>query len=108
MLERMNGQWQFQRHDGSRRPRTTADREDRFIVRSVTTVPGSSLSTIRRATHTQQDNAKPQTTSVAMSCLTAYQAFPWPAILTDASPIEHVWDMIGRRMHLPGNVDDLA
>ncbi|GFX47733.1 transposable element Tc1 transposase [Trichonephila clavipes] len=26
----------------------------------------------------------------------------------DPSPIEHVWDIMGRRLHLPGNVDDLA
>ncbi|GFW56873.1 transposable element Tc1 transposase [Trichonephila clavipes] len=26
----------------------------------------------------------------------------------DPSPIEHVWNMMGRRLHLPGNVDDLA
>ncbi|GFX27075.1 transposable element Tc1 transposase [Trichonephila clavipes] len=26
----------------------------------------------------------------------------------DLSPIEHVWDMMGRLLHLPGNVDDLA
>ncbi|GFT32369.1 uncharacterized protein TNCV_4484031 [Trichonephila clavipes] len=42
----------FQCHDGSGRPRTTADREERLIVISTITVPDSSLSTIRRATHT--------------------------------------------------------
>ncbi|GFV69237.1 transposable element Tcb1 transposase [Trichonephila clavipes] len=26
----------------------------------------------------------------------------------DPSPIETVWDMMGRRLHLPGNVDDLS
>ncbi|GFX41476.1 transposable element Tc1 transposase [Trichonephila clavipes] len=26
----------------------------------------------------------------------------------DLSPIEHIWDMMGRRLHLPGNVDDLV
>ncbi|GFW92134.1 uncharacterized protein TNCV_3540201 [Trichonephila clavipes] len=52
----------------------------------------------------QQDNAKPHTTRVAMNCLTAYQTLPWPV----RSPIEHVWDMMGRRLNLPGNVDDLA
>ncbi|GFW91970.1 HTH_Tnp_Tc3_2 domain-containing protein [Trichonephila clavipes] len=42
----------FQRHDGSGRPRATADREDRLIVRSADTAPDSSLSTIRRTTRT--------------------------------------------------------
>ncbi|GFW34140.1 transposable element Tcb1 transposase [Trichonephila clavipes] len=52
--------------------------------------------------------AKPHTTRVAMSCLTACQTLPWPAISPDPSPVEHVWDMMERRLHLPGNVDDLA
>ncbi|GFS56514.1 transposable element Tcb1 transposase [Trichonephila clavipes] len=37
-----------------------------------------------------------------------YQTLPWPARLPDPSLIEHVWDILGRRLHLPGNVDDLA
>ncbi|GFT46748.1 HTH_Tnp_Tc3_2 domain-containing protein [Trichonephila clavipes] len=40
----------FQRHDGSSRPRVTADREDRLIVRSAVTAPDSSLLKLRRAT----------------------------------------------------------
>ncbi|GFU12938.1 transposable element Tc1 transposase [Trichonephila clavipes] len=39
-----------------------------------------------------------------MNCLAACQTLPSP----DLSPIEHVWDMMGRRLHLPGNVDDPA
>ncbi|GFW54957.1 HTH_Tnp_Tc3_2 domain-containing protein [Trichonephila clavipes] len=38
----------FQRLDGSDRPRTMADREDRLIVRSAVAAHDSSLSTIRR------------------------------------------------------------
>ncbi|GFT05603.1 transposable element Tcb1 transposase [Trichonephila clavipes] len=52
------------------------------------------------------DNAKHYTTRVAMNCLTAYQTLPCPVRSPDPSPIEHVWDMMGRRLHLPGNVDD--
>ncbi|GFS72620.1 transposable element Tc1 transposase [Trichonephila clavipes] len=55
-----------------------------------------------------QDNAKPLTTRVAMNGFKAYQTLPLPAISPDASPVEHVWDMMGRRLHLPGNVDDLT
>ncbi|GFU63346.1 HTH_Tnp_Tc3_2 domain-containing protein [Trichonephila clavipes] len=40
----------FQCLDGSGRPRATADREDRLIVRSAVIAPDSSLSTLRRAT----------------------------------------------------------
>ncbi|GFY33735.1 hypothetical protein TNCV_4594471 [Trichonephila clavipes] len=28
--------------------------------------------------------------------------------IASVPPIEHVWDMMGRRLYLPGNVDDLA
>ncbi|GFV06028.1 transposable element Tc1 transposase [Trichonephila clavipes] len=72
----------FQRHDGSGRPRTTADGK--------------------------QDNALPHTSRVAMNCLTVFQTLPWPAISPDLSPIEHVWGMIRRRLQLPWNVDDLT
>ncbi|GFW36137.1 uncharacterized protein TNCV_4930001 [Trichonephila clavipes] len=54
---------------------------------------------------TLQDNAKRHTTRVAMICLIAYQTLLWPAISPDPSPIEHVWDMMERRLHLPENVD---
>ncbi|GFW82337.1 transposable element Tcb1 transposase [Trichonephila clavipes] len=92
------------------------DREDRLITRSAITAPDSSLSTIKRATRTlpglifKQDNARPlkARARVAMNCLTVCQTPPWPARLSDLSPIEHVWNMIGRQLHLPGNVDDLA
>lgn len=56
----------------------------------------------------QQDNARPHTARVAMNCLEACQTLPWPARSPDLSPIEHVWDMMGRRLHLSGNVDALA
>ncbi|GFV31621.1 transposable element Tc1 transposase [Trichonephila clavipes] len=186
----------FQRHDGNSRPRATEDREDRLIVRSTVTAPDSLLSTIRRATHTddsrfqlcpddhrrhvwrrpgqradptftisrhtdpqpgvmiwgdisfdsrtplvvirdaltsqryandilrtvllpfllkypgglifQQDNTRPHTAHIAMNCLTAYQTLPSTARLPGLSPVEHVWDMMGRGLHLPENVDDLA
>ncbi|GFX13727.1 uncharacterized protein TNCV_599371 [Trichonephila clavipes] len=38
----------------------------------------------------------------------AYQTLLWPARSPDTSPIEHVWDMMGRRLHLLGNVDNLT
>ncbi|GFV14578.1 transposable element Tcb1 transposase [Trichonephila clavipes] len=44
-----------------------------------------------------------------MNCLTACQTlFFWPTSLPDLSPIEHVLNMMGRQLHLPENVDDLA
>ncbi|GFV30730.1 transposable element Tc1 transposase [Trichonephila clavipes] len=56
----------------------------------------------------QQDNARPHTTRVAMNYLTAYQTLLWLARSPDPSPIENVWDMMGRRLHFPGNVDDMV
>ncbi|GFW84017.1 transposable element Tcb1 transposase [Trichonephila clavipes] len=43
-----------------------------------------------------------------MNCLTAYQTLPWPVRSPDISSIEHTWDMKGRRLRLPGNIDHLA
>ncbi|GFV49877.1 transposable element Tc1 transposase [Trichonephila clavipes] len=43
-----------------------------------------------------------------MNYLTACQTLPWPSRLPDLSLIEHVLNMMGRRLHLPGNVDELA
>ncbi|GFU35772.1 transposable element Tc1 transposase [Trichonephila clavipes] len=45
-------------------------------------------------------NARPRT----INCFTACQTLLWP----DVSPIEHFWDMMGIRLHLPRNVDNLA
>ncbi|GFV78242.1 transposable element Tc1 transposase [Trichonephila clavipes] len=55
-----------------------------------------------------QDNAKPKTTRFAMNCLIAFQILPWPTRLPDPSLIGLVGDMMGRRLHLPGNVYDLT
>ncbi|GFX82436.1 transposable element Tc1 transposase [Trichonephila clavipes] len=56
----------------------------------------------------QQDNAKPYTTRIAMNYLKAYQILPRPSRLPDPSPIKPIWDMMGGRLHLSENVDDLA
>ncbi|GFW59396.1 HTH_Tnp_Tc3_2 domain-containing protein [Trichonephila clavipes] len=47
------GNGRFKRHDGRGRPRATADRENRLIVRSAVTASDSSLSTIKRTTRTR-------------------------------------------------------
>ncbi|GFX83231.1 transposable element Tcb1 transposase [Trichonephila clavipes] len=36
----------------------------------------------------------------------ACKTLPWPASSPDLSPIEHVWDTMGRRLHLLWYVDD--
>ncbi|GFV20545.1 transposable element Tcb1 transposase [Trichonephila clavipes] len=48
----------------------------------------------------QQDNACPHVTKTVKSYLDSQQVqlLPWPVYLPDMSPIEHVWDVIGRRL----------
>ncbi|GFT04457.1 hypothetical protein TNCV_1929761 [Trichonephila clavipes] len=52
------------------------------------------------------DNARPSTERIPMNCFIACQTDPWPAVSPDLSQIEHVWDVMRRQLHLPGNVDD--
>ncbi|UYV84811.1 hypothetical protein LAZ67_X003588, partial [Cordylochernes scorpioides] len=56
----------------------------------------------------QQDNARPHTASVTMDCLQSCRTLPWPARSPDFSPIEHIWDVMGRRLQPSRNVDYLA
>ena len=46
----------------------------------------------------QQDNACPHTAVVTQRALQNIDMLPWPARSPDLSPIEHVWDMIGRQL----------
>ncbi|GFW38384.1 transposable element Tcb2 transposase [Trichonephila clavipes] len=55
-----------------------------------------------------QDNDKPHTARVTMNYLTACQTHLWPSKSPDFSHIEHVWYVMGRRLYLPGNADNLA
>lgn len=55
----------------------------------------------------QQDNARPHTAHISLDCLRAVDTLPWPARSPDLSPIEHVWDMVGRQIRAPQNIADL-
>ncbi|GFU64396.1 transposable element Tcb1 transposase [Trichonephila clavipes] len=48
----------------------------------------------------QQDNARPHVAKTVKSYLDSQQVqlLPWPAYSPDMSPIEHVWDIVGRRL----------
>ncbi|UYV78732.1 hypothetical protein LAZ67_16002585 [Cordylochernes scorpioides] len=58
----------------------------------------------------QQDNARPHTAQISQQALQDVQILPWPPYSPDLSPIEHVWDIIGRRLHAlpqPRSEDEL-
>ncbi|GBN07515.1 hypothetical protein AVEN_252890-1 [Araneus ventricosus] len=46
----------------------------------------------------QQDNARPRTAVVTQHALHIVDMLPWPARSPDISPIEHIWDIIGRQL----------
>jgi transposase len=49
----------------------------------------------------QQDNARPHTARIYQAYLQHehIQTLPWPAFSPDMSPIKHLWDELGRRVH---------
>ncbi|UYV60213.1 Transposase [Cordylochernes scorpioides] len=58
----------------------------------------------------QQDNARPHTARISQQALQDVQMLPWPPYSPDLSPIEHVWDIIERRLHAlpqPRSEDEL-
>ncbi|GFS53300.1 transposable element Tc1 transposase [Trichonephila clavipes] len=58
----------------------------------------------------QQDNAHPHTSRISQHALRGVQRLPWPTYSPDLSPIEHVWDVIERRLQtlpLPRTNDQL-
>ncbi|UYV82730.1 hypothetical protein LAZ67_22000686 [Cordylochernes scorpioides] len=58
----------------------------------------------------QQDNARPHTARISQQALQDVPMLPWPPYSPDLSPIEHVWDIIGRRLHAlpqPRSEDEL-
>ncbi|UYV72040.1 hypothetical protein LAZ67_9001617, partial [Cordylochernes scorpioides] len=58
----------------------------------------------------QQDNARPHTARISQQALQDVQMLPWPPYSPDLSPIEHVWDIIGRRLYAlpqPRSEDEL-
>ncbi|UYV77839.1 hypothetical protein LAZ67_15002543 [Cordylochernes scorpioides] len=56
------------------------------------------------------ENARPHTARISQQALQDVQMLPWPPYSPDLSPIEHIWDIIGRRLHAlpqPRSEDEL-
>ncbi|GFT35525.1 HTH_Tnp_Tc3_2 domain-containing protein [Trichonephila clavipes] len=103
----------FQHHDGSGGSRATADREDRLIVGSVVTVPDSSLSIIRRPTYSRVSTMTIHRQLIENEIYIRTDRYATYHSHLHIIELDYIgaWldqDMMGRGLHLPGNVNDLA
>ncbi|GFU98893.1 transposable element Tcb1 transposase [Trichonephila clavipes] len=55
----------------------------------------------------QQANARPHAARVSQDCFRTMTTLPWPARSPDLSPIEHIWDHLGRRVGHPTSLNEL-
>ncbi|GFS96947.1 transposable element Tcb2 transposase [Trichonephila clavipes] len=55
----------------------------------------------------QQDNARRHMARALQDCLRSVTTLPWPARSSDLSPIEHIWDHLGRRIGHPTSLNEL-
>ncbi|GFX52085.1 transposable element Tcb1 transposase [Trichonephila clavipes] len=55
----------------------------------------------------QQDNARRHTARVSQDCLCTVTTFPWPSRSPDLSPVEHIWNHLGRRVGHPTSLNEL-
>ncbi|GFV92720.1 transposable element Tcb1 transposase [Trichonephila clavipes] len=55
----------------------------------------------------QQDNARTHTARVSQVYLRTVTTLPWPARSPDLTPIEHIWDHLGRSVRHPTSLNEL-
>ena len=55
------------------------------------------------------DNARPHVAKICRQFLNRnnVNVLPWPAVSPDMNPIEHIWDYLGRKVRVRGNVHNL-
>ncbi|GFX19478.1 transposable element Tcb2 transposase [Trichonephila clavipes] len=55
----------------------------------------------------QQDKTQPHTARVPQDCLRTVTTLPWSVRSPDLSPIEHIWNHLGRRVGHPTSLNEL-
>ncbi|GFU05559.1 transposable element Tcb1 transposase [Trichonephila clavipes] len=55
----------------------------------------------------QQGNSRPHTARVSQDCLRTVTTLPWSALSLNLSPIEYIWDHLGRRVGHPTSLNEL-
>ncbi|GFU34379.1 transposable element Tcb2 transposase [Trichonephila clavipes] len=55
----------------------------------------------------QKDNARSHMAIVSQDCLRTVITLPWPALSSDLSPIENIWDHLGWRVGHPTILNEL-
>ncbi|GFT44027.1 transposable element Tcb1 transposase [Trichonephila clavipes] len=55
----------------------------------------------------QQENDQLHTAKVSQDCFRTVTTLPWPTRSPDLTPIEHIWDLLGRRIGHPTRLNEL-
>jgi transposase len=78
----------------------TGDQYNRDVLQPVV-VPHFDNHPLATRSVYMDDNARPHCSRAVTAYLQREDvtSVPWPAMSSDLNPIEHIWDMLGRRIH---------